>query len=170
MTLKKNYLKENLMMEDCINSKIEFALKDENILKIMNKASRRFRNQLDSDCIKTCQLNALWKTFLNHDEKKGAKFTTYLYRGVFIECMKEIKFSQKNKSTGKLHNNIPSNIDPFFMTDLLDEFSDDQDKKLIQDRLSNMTISEIAEKHGKNRESIRRKIHKLADNIKDKFC
>lgn len=157
-------------MENCINSKIEEALKDENILKIMNKASRRFRNQLDSDSIKTCQLNALWKTFVNFDETKGAKFTTYLYKGVFIECMKEIKFSQKNKSTGKLHNNIAANTDPFFIIDLMDEFKNEQDKKLIEDRLSNMTISEISEKCGKNRESVRRKIHKLADNIKDKFC
>lgn len=157
-------------MSDCINSKIETALKDDNILKIMNKASRRFRNQLDSDLIKTCQLNALWKTFVNYDETKGAKFTTYLYKGVFIECMKEIKFAQKNKSNGKLHSNIASNADPFFMIDLMDEFHDDSDRVLIEDRLSNMTISEISEKHGKNRESVRRKIHKLSDSIRDKFC
>lgn len=153
-----------------VNSDINNALKDENILKIMNKASKRFKNQLDSDAIKTCQLNALWKTFLNHDPSKGAKFTTYLYKGVFIECMKEIKFSNKNKSFGKLHHNIPSNINTFFYTDLMDEFTNEDDRDLINDRLSNMTIAEIAQKRGKNRESIRRKIHKLADGIKDKFC
>lgn len=157
-------------MNDCINVKIENALKDDNILKIMNKASRRFRNQLDSDSIRTCQINALWKTFVNYDETKGAKFTTYLYKGVFIECMKEIKFDQKNKFGGKLHSNIPSNRDHFLMIDLMDEFKNKEDKELIEDRMSNMTISEISEKHGKNRESVRRKIHKLADNIKDKFC
>lgn len=157
-------------MKTCINSDIENALKDQNIIKIMNKASKRFKNQLDSDTIKTCQLNALWKTFLNHDESKGAKFTTYLYKGVFIECMKEIKFSNKNKFAAKLHDNISSSVDPFFSIDLMDEFKNDDDRKLIEDRLSNMTISEIAEKHKKNRESIRRKLHKLADNIKDKFC
>lgn len=152
-----------------LDCKINEALNDENILKIMNKASKRFKNQLDTDTIKTCQLNALWKTFVNHDITKGAKFTTYLYKGVFIECMKEIKFANKNKSNGKLHTNIPSNYDPFFYTDLMDEF-EAEDKDLINDRLSNMTIAEIAEKYGKNRESVRRKIHKLADNIKGKFC
>jgi len=153
-----------------VNQKINEAMKDENILKIMNKASKRFKNQLDTDTIKTCQLNALWKTFLNHDETKGAKFTTYLYKGVFIECMKEIKFSNKYKLSCKLHDNIPSFKDHFLMTDLIDEFKNEEDKNLIMDRLSNMTISEISEKYGKNRESIRRKIHKLADSIKDKFC
>lgn len=157
-------------MTDSVNTKIENALRDENILKIMNKASKRFKNQLDCDTIKTCQLNALWKTFLNYDENKGAKFTTYLYKGVFIECMKEIKFTNKNKSIHKLHDNIECNTNNFFMIDLMDEFKNENDKHLILDRLSNMTISEISEKHGKNRESIRRKIHKLADSIKDKFC
>jgi DNA-binding NtrC family response regulator len=158
------------MINNDINSQIELAMKDDNILKIMNKASKRFRNQLSSDAIKTCQLNALWKTFLNHDEKKGAKFTTYLYKGVFIECMKEIKFNSKNKCSAKLHNNIASESNPFFMIDLMDEFQDEKDKQLICHKLENMTISEIAEKVGKNRESVRRKIHKLADSIKDKFC
>jgi hypothetical protein len=157
-------------MNTCINDEINNALKDDNIVKIMNQASKRFRNQLDSDCIKTCQLNALWKTFVNYDEKKGAKFTTYLYKGVFIECMKEIKFSNKTKCFGKLHSNIHSNDDPFFHIDLMDEFKNPEDRVLIEDRISNMTIAEISDKHGKNRESIRRKIHKLADNIKDKFC
>jgi hypothetical protein len=158
------------MINNCIDDKIQVALKDENIVKIMNKASKRFRNQLDSDSIRTCQLNALWKTFVNYDETKGAKFTTYLYKGVFIECMKEIKFSNKNKSFGMLHHNIASKTDPFFNIDLMDEFKNSEDRDLIEDRLSNMTIAEISEKRGKNRESIRRKIHKLADNIKDKFC
>jgi hypothetical protein len=158
------------MMSNCIDDKIQVALKDENIVKIMNKASKRFRNQLDADSIKTCQLNALWKTFVNYNAEKGAKFTTYLYKGVFIECMKEIKFANKNKSFGMLHQNIASNTDPFFSIDLMDEFKNSEDRDLIEDRLSNMTIAEISEKRGKNRESIRRKIHKLADNIKDKFC
>lgn len=153
-----------------INTKIENALKDTTILKIMNKASKRFKNQLDKDTIKTCQLNALWKTFVNHDPTKGAKFTTYLYNGVFIECMKEIKFAQKSqKSSGKLHNNIPNNKNQFLIVDLLDELATDEEKQIFLDRLNNMTISEMAEKYGKNRESTRRKMHKLFKKIASNF-
>ena len=36
-------------MDSCINTKIENALQDTNIVKIMNKASKRFRNKLDKD-------------------------------------------------------------------------------------------------------------------------
>lgn len=155
---------------NCINDKIEEALKDINIVKIMNKASKRFKNQLDSDTIKTCQLNALWKTFVNHDPEKGAKFTTYLYNGVFIECMKEIKFSQKSlRNSGKLHDNIPTNKNQFLIVDLLDELNDDEEREIFMDRLSNMTIAEMAEKYGKNRESTRRKMHKVFKKIANKF-
>jgi hypothetical protein len=154
---------------DCLNNKIEDALKDINILKIMNKASKRFKNQLDKDTIKTCQLNALWKTFVNHDPAKGAKFTTYLYNGVFIECMKEIKFYQKSaRNTGKLHDNIQENKDQYLIIDILDELNN-AEKEIFLDRLSNMTIAEMAEKYEKNRESTRRKMHKVLQKIATKF-
>lgn len=157
-------------MDNCINSKIELALKDDNILKIMNKASKRFRNQLDNDAIHTCQINALWKTFLHYDPNKGAKFTTYLYNGVFIECMKEIKFNQKsNKFGGKLHDNISSNKDYFLLIDILDELKDDTEKSMFIDRLSNMTIAEMSQKYNTNRESTRRKMHKITKSIQKKF-
>jgi hypothetical protein len=155
---------------DCLSEKIENALKDTNIVKIMNKASKRFSNQLDRDTIKTCQLNALWKTFVNHDPQKGAKFTTYLYNGVFIECMKEIKFYQKSaRNTGKLHDNIQSNKDQYMMIDILDEL-DENEKEIFLDRLANMTIAEMAEKYAKNRESTRRKMHTVLNKIAKKFA
>ena len=153
-----------------LNDKIENALKDTNIVKIMNKASRRFSNQLDRDTIDSCQLNALWKTFLNHEPSKGAKFTTYLYNGVFIECMKEIKFAQKiNRFSGKLHDNIPQNSDEFMLIDVLDELKDETEKEMFLDRIANMTIAEIAKKYNMNRESTRRKIHKIMKNIQKNF-
>lgn len=154
---------------DCINTKIENALKDINIVKIMNKASKRFKNQLDKDTIKTCQLNALWKTFVNHDPAKGAKFTTYLYNGIFIECMKEIKFKQKSsRNSGKLHDNITDSRNHYIMTDIMDELNAEE-KQIIMDRMSNMTICEIAKKYNKNRESTRRKIHKIFQKLANKF-
>lgn len=154
---------------NCMNEKIENAMKDINIIKIMNRASRRFKNQLDKDCINTCHLNALWKAFVNHDPSKGAKFTTYLYNGVFIECMKEIKFSKKSEKGGaKLHDNIPDNKNSSILIDILDELSG-KDKEMFLDRLSNMTIIEISKKHNINRETARRKINAIIENLNKKF-
>jgi hypothetical protein len=155
---------------DCIDDKIETALNDSNIVKIMNRASKRFKGQLDKDTIYTCQINALWKAFLNHDPNKAAKFTTYLYNGVFIECMKEIKFKNKSQRFGgKLHDNISNNKDPFLIIDIFDELNEEE-KQIFIDKASNMTIAEMAQKYGTNRESTRRKVHKMIQNIRKKFA
>ena len=154
---------------NCIDDKIENALKDSNIVKIMNRASKRFKGQLDNDTVYTCQINALWKAFLNHDPNKAAKFTTYLYNGVFIECMKEIKFKNKSKRLGvTLHDNISDNKNQFLIIDIMDELNEEE-KQIFVDKASNMTISEMAQKYGTNRESTRRKVHKIIQNIRKKF-
>lgn len=154
---------------DCIDTKIKDALNDKNIIKIMHKASKRFSNQLDKDAIYTCHLNALWKSFLHFKPEKNVKFTTYLYNGVFIECLKEIKFMNKHKQfKQRLHNNLSDNKDPYFMIDLLDEVSGN-DRELLMDKFSNMTIEEMAKKYDSNRETTRKKLKSVLSKIKKKL-
>lgn len=157
-------------MEMDINTKIEMAMQSKDIVNIMNKASRRFSNQLDKDIIYNCQLNALWKAFLHFNPNKNAKFTTYLYNGVFIECLKEIKFQQKySKFNHKLHDNIVKKSDPYFMIDLMDELKTEEERQLFLDKLSNMTIEEMAQKRNSNRETTRKKLKKLVTNLHKKL-
>ena len=158
-------------MQKTLNDKIENALNDKNIVKIMNKASNRFSNSLDKDSIYTCQINALWKSFVNFNPNKDTKFTTYLYRGVFIECLKEVKFLNKSKAcNGKLHENLYRHGDNAnLIIDVLDEIKSDCDREIIIDRISKMTINEIAQKRGVSRETIRKKIKKITDTFRNKF-
>ena len=145
-----------------LNEKIENALGNKDIVKIMNKASSRFRNQLDSDEIYTCQINALWKAHVNFKPEKKAKFTTYLFNGVFIECLKAVKFKNKlNDHAVKLHDNISSGNTNFLHLELMDELQNDEERDLILDRMSRMRIKEIAAKHSVSRETIRKKIKKV---------
>lgn len=156
-------------MKDCINTKIENALSDKNIINIMNKASKRFSNQLDNDSIYTCHINALWKAFLHFDPNRNVKFTTYLYNGVFIECLKEIKFTNKGRNLKKkLHENIPEKRDPYFLIDILDEVCD-EDKELILDKFSNMTIEEMATKRNTNRETTRKRLKNALSKLRKKM-
>lgn len=151
-----------------IDIKIEKALKDKNIVKIMNKSSQRFRNQLDPDTIYTCQINALWKCFLNFKPEKNVKFTTYLFNGVFIECLKEIKFNNKIQrfSTKKLHSNVSKSDNSSFLFEILDEAISEEERSLLIDKYSNMTIKEMAEKRNSNRETVRKKLKKTMNRIK----
>jgi DNA-directed RNA polymerase specialized sigma24 family protein len=150
-----------------INDKIEGALQNKDIVNIMNKACKKFVTQLDSDVLNSCKLNALWKCFMYFKPEKNTKFTTYLYNGVFIECLKEIKFKNKyQKFSGKLHENIVKNSDPYLMIDLMDELKSDEEKELFLDRLSNMTIEEMAKKRQSNRETTRKKLNKMIQNMR----
>jgi DNA-directed RNA polymerase specialized sigma24 family protein len=154
-----------------LNNKIELALQNKDIVNIMHKACKRFTNQLDADTLYTCKINALWKCFLHFNPNKNTKFTTYLYNGVFIECLKEIKFQTKySKFNKKIHENIIKKHDPYFMTDMLDELKTEEEKELFLDKISNMTIQEMADKRNSNRETTRKKIKKMIGNLQKRLC
>ena len=151
-----------------IDKKIEEALKDNDILKIMNKASNSFFKQLDQDEIYTCQLNALWNGFRNFNPNMNTKFTTYLYNGVYIECLKQLKFKNKSKKCNKkLHDNM-SFSENNILFEILDCLNTDEEKDLIMDKYSNMTINEMAEKRNYSRETVRKKLKKIYQKLNDK--
>jgi hypothetical protein len=154
-----------------LNDKIVAAMDNKDIVNIMNKACKRFANQLDTDTLHSCKLNALWKSFMYFKPEKNTKFTTYLYNGVFIECLKEIKFKNKyQKFNGKLHDNIVKNSDPYLIIDIMDELKTSDERELFLDRLSNMTIEEMAKKRKSNRETTRKKLNKMITNLQKKLC
>lgn len=157
------------MNKDTLNNKILNALNDNEIVKLMHHASNRFKKQLDKDSIYTCQINALWKSFLNYKPEKQAKFTTYLYNGVFIECLKELKFQNKLKNRSfPLYDNLASIESSNEIFEIMDELKTEEEKSLILDRMSSMTIAEIAKKHNSNRETVRKKIKNIIARIKKK--
>lgn len=152
-----------------IEQKIEKALHDDNIVKIMHKASYSFRKQLDQDTIDSCHLYALWKCFLNFKPEKNVKFTTYLFKGVTIECIKQLKFLKKqSKANGMLHDNITTGTKENLLFEILDEAKNDYEKELIMDKYKNMTIVEMATKRNSNRETIRKQLKNIFNRIAKK--
>ena len=154
---------------ETISRKIEDAMNDEDFQRVMHKASLSFSAQLSSDEIKTCHLNALWKAFEHYRPGRGAAFFTYLHKGVVIECLRELKFNNKFQEHQKIHPNIPENKDYHFSLELKEEMSLIPNKELVKDRLDGMSIKEIAEKYGYNRETARRKIKKSMARLANKM-
>jgi len=158
-----------------IDEKIEKALKDQDIKNIMNKAASTFHSQLDEDEIYTCKLNALWKSICNHKKNKAAKFTTYLFNGVRIECIREVKFKSKDVSSKSGSRTVerptPKEINRSRVKelDLLDVISSCPDSDLLMDRSKGHTIKEISDKRGKNRETVRRKLKNSAKVLRRKL-
>jgi len=156
-------------VDNCINVRIESAMNNTNITKIMHKASSKFIRSLDQDTIYTCEINALWKSLLNFKPEKNTKFTTYLYKGVIIECLKALKFEKKNDSFNRpLHENIAeANTEESFMFEILDELETDEEQKLIIDKYKNLTIQEMSSKRAYSRETVRKKLKKIYSKLSE---
>jgi|LakMenEpi12Oct12_1017442.scaffolds.fasta_scaffold00034_6 DNA-directed RNA polymerase specialized sigma24 family protein len=159
------------MNTENLDVKIDIAMKDKDIVNIMNKACSLFYRQLDSDTLYTCKINALWKSLLNYDENKNTKFTTYLYKGVLIECLKAAKFEKKSKDLHNkmLHVNVAGKDNPIHIIDILDELKTQEEKDLILDKLANMTIQEMADKRNYSRETVRKKLKKIFAHLQNRL-
>ena len=155
-----------------IENKMSEALKNKDIQNIMGKACQKFTNQLSPDELENVKLNALWKCFLHFDESKNIKFTTYLYKIVFVECLKNNMFNTKHDkhNSGTLHHNLPhkNNLEELII-DIMDEVSEEEDKQLLLEKLQNYTIQEMADKRPISRETIRKKLKNITKKIQSKF-
>ena len=144
-------------------------IQDENIIRITRKASKKFHKLLSKEEIKSCILYAMWKAYSNYNPTFGSKFTTYLYQGVIIECLTQVKFNRPKKKLVCIHDNMPSNETPTI--DILDEiFNKCDDPQLIYDKFfNNKSINEIAQEYGICGETVRIRIKKNLKKLKRSF-
>lgn len=160
------------MTKNELDKKMDEAWKSKDIQRIMGKACRKFANQLNPDELENAKLNALWKCFINFDESKNIKFTTYLYKIVFIECLKHNAFNTKyNKyNVNILHHNIShkGNLESLIV-DIMDEARNEEERQLLLEKLQNYTIQEMADKRPISRETVRKKLKNITKKIRSKF-
>ena len=117
-------------------------------------------------------MNALDK----FDESKGAKFTTFLHRGVRLQCQKRLNFNKRYKTTNYYEDSVSSKFNPNIKNqaysqdlkfELKDEIENCEDPDILYDRYyKNMTLTEIAEKKNTSYETIRNKIKKISKSKK----
>jgi len=148
-----------------LNSTIEECLKNEDIVRVANKAASSFSNILSRDEIQTCILSALWKAKNKYKEGSKCKFTSFVHRGVVFECLTQRKFNLAK--THQLTISVPDRKNDLDRVDMLDEIQQCDDPELIYDRFyKNMTIKEIAESRGVCGETIRIRLQKNLRKLK----
>ena len=149
--------------------KIAETLRKDDILKVTGRASSTFLYSLSKEEIETCILNATWKALERYDQDMGTKFTTYLYRGVVMECLTQQKFNLK-QSRIPSYDKIPDPTDYTFRSEMLDLIQQCDDPDLIHDRFyKNMTIKELAQERGVCGETVRIRIKKNLKKLKTHF-
>jgi len=160
------------MKREILNDKIESALKDPDIIALTKSVTNSYRKSLNEDEIKSCVLSALSRSISSFDPDKNSKFTTYLHKGLKIECLTQIK---KNKPLLKFSSKTVSKTDDKFETkmmiiEVMEEIEKLKDGHLVVDKyLNNYTSKEIAKKNGIHKETVRVKIKKTLESLRDKM-
>tara|TARA_R100000005_G_scaffold6673_1_gene3114 strand:- start:754 stop:1236 length:483 start_codon:yes stop_codon:yes gene_type:complete len=154
---------------------IEDILSDEDCISVARKASIPFSGVLSQDEINCCITNAAWNSVKSFNPEKNTKLTTFLYKGVIIECTKQIKNNNgknnglKNVSSSSLgfvedKNNYLTDID------LMDEIRNCSDPDIMFGRFyENKTLSEIAKEESITKEAVRLRIKKNLKIIKSRI-
>tara|TARA_B100002019_G_C21269649_1_gene601439 strand:- start:2698 stop:3180 length:483 start_codon:yes stop_codon:yes gene_type:complete len=153
---------------------LEEKLKDEELLRLSNKAAQSFTDSLSKDEIKNCIMSAIWSAVNNFKEDKKTKFTTYLYKGVIYECIKQKKSnSRKSKALHFDINNalsVPSGSNFTSEIEMLEEINTCEDPSLIFERFyDNLTLKDMAEKRGVSKEAIRFKLKKNLNFLRNRL-
>lgn len=153
-----------------MNDKIDELLVNEDIIKITNKAAVPFIDSLSKDEIKTCIISAIWNAINSYNEDYKVKFTTFLYRGVVLECLKQKKSNDKLKLVSIGDRSFVCKKNDMARVEMVDEISKCEDPELIYDRFyNNKTLSEIAIQRGVSKETVRLKIQKNLSILKNRL-
>lgn len=160
------------MSSKALNNQIELALGNRDYQMVMHKATGQFSKNLDQDTLDICKLHGLWHSLETFKPEYNVKFTTYLFKGVFIECVKASKFQKRHMRYTKqmVHNNVPeSHRGDLEMVDLQDEIDHSIDPEMLRERAAGATISEISSSRSISRETVRKKIKKMSRTIERRY-
>jgi hypothetical protein len=160
------------------NEEMDSALKNEDYIKIMGKACVPFYWILSPDEIETCKMTALWKALRGYKENtvgqnnKAVKFTSYLYRGVFLECKTYTKFIQKGRQDSGLSDFNSGSTDKNISSyELIEELNGVKDGDLLYDcYFNNHSIEEISQKTGLSKQTMGAKKKKALERLRKRLA
>lgn len=135
------------------------------IIRIANKAAAGFRGYLSKTEIESCILIAIWKAVSKYDPKFGLKISTFIYKGVRLECRSLKQQNDGNKRFQSLYYDdgvVDKRYDNNRYVDMYDELSAIKNSDLaIRRYVDNTSIKQLADEAGLTKVAIRKKIQKV---------
>ena len=165
-------------MKIVTNDEVVEAFENVEYQKIMNRAASKFKGILNPDEIDTCKLNALWKALRSYDPekvsdrtKRRTKFTSYLYRGMSLECKTEAKFIMKFKQVARsINDNIECEKNTAKDMEVREEILSVKHGEIIEDIVfNNCSILEISKKTGISPQYTQVKKQKALKSLKERL-
>ena len=154
-----------------MNKDIDVCIKDQDYQNIMEKACVKFRCVLSRDEIESIKLTSLWRALDRYDDNRGTKFTSYLYRGTYLECKTYANFVVKGRKAddkyfGQYHSNLPDVEGSTASVELIEELQNiDGGFILIESYYNKMKPTDICEKYNITVKEINRLKKKALRNL-----
>lgn len=164
-------------MNEVTDASLREALKNRDYIKIMAKAGNKFLPLLSVEEIETCKMNALWKALLAYDKDKigknkvKSKFTSFLYRGVILECKTQAKFVNRGrKNVERISDNLGYIDTTIEFSDMFEEVDQVEDSDILYDYfLENMTIEQISQERDISKQSVSAKKLKALERLRKRL-
>jgi DNA-directed RNA polymerase specialized sigma subunit len=151
-----------------LNLELKKALRNKDVISVAKSAAKKYSGILSQDEIEDCIINGVWYSLERFDNTRGVKFTTFLHRGVIIQCQKRLKFNRKPLDLIPEYTQCPSNFE--LNVDMKDEVNNCEDPSILYERFyMNKTLAEIAKARNVTSQTIRNKIKKNVSQIRNRF-
>lgn len=173
--------KTKLIRRAVTNEEFNQALADDVNKKTIKRVLSKYYSLIPPEELQACGLDALWRCLGYHQEGRGNKFTSSLWRFTVWECRRALKRinTQRNKHTVNISAietqntfDIPAaeiNPNVEYLRECMDKLRPD-DRTLIKEYyLDKYTMEEIGNLHGYSKEAARQKINKALTELK-KIC
>lgn len=115
-----------------------------------------YSKTLTPETLKACGEAAVWRCLQSHDDTKGQRFTSSLYRFIHWECLREINehkspFAELPEEIGTSHTDPAQTI---ILEECLDTLPDEARKIVVARYLENRTLADIGQRHNYSKQGI----------------
>ena len=156
-------------MNKISNTEFDSALNDDNNKKIINKAKKKYKKLIPPDELKSCTLNALWKSLAKFKTNRNTKFSSFLYSMVVWECKTWILNQNKHHMIyiDNAFDIIYDGHNQFY--EMIECLPPNLAKVIEQRIIYNMTLKEIGKENNYSHESARELINKALAHLRDVY-
>ena len=163
---------EKMIKVDNLN-KFEELWENSDVRNIMNKVSNLYKKNIDFDDIESIKMDTLWNCIKQYDEKRGTKFTSFVYQRLSYAYKSFLKTKNpvndvKTLSCETFYTEpIDKNqLDQMEVFDIITGLDQETKTLLNQKYYQNLTMAEIGNRNGYSRETARRKLSNAVEKCR----
>lgn len=169
------------------NQEFQEAYELSDNIGIIKEITSRYRNILDESDRESCGMQGLWEALVNHEENRGQKFTTSLFRYVTWRCdncVRRIKKVRKGEVSFTDYTSCPTNRSTSYQDfvqpetnqddrigeiyELADRYLSKEDRDILMDiAINGESVEEVSRRTGISKCRIRSKYSRAKKYVKE---